>query len=194
MNPTNHLDRLRARTQTIHKSTEVLVESHRLLDGSPSKAHYCRLLRAHLGLHLQLQCHIAELADNRPAGDLLDWPDCHRIAALHRDLEVLGESYVSTSPVTPTTVTRAFSIGLLYVCEGSCLGNQQLMTAMSTSESFRSWEASAFFASCNQGFGLRWRTVLGLIETTTEVQYEELEDGALFGFDAFKHSWLSAGS
>jgi heme oxygenase len=194
MSQAAHLNRLRERTQSVHESTETLVESHRLLSGSPSKAHYGRLLKAHLALHLQVQCQTGGLHENQPTTDLLDWPDCHRIAALRQDLENLGESDEQVNPITPTTASRPFSIGLMYVCEGSCLGNQQLMAAMNKSESFHGWQASAFFASCKEGFGQRWRTMLDLIDSSADVDYEELEQGALSGFDAFKLGWLAASS
>lgn len=198
MNLPNYRDQLRSRTQLIHQSIEVLTNSECLLSGSPTKPHYARLLKAHLALHQRVRCHCSAVLNAEPDANLLDWPNCRRISALKKDLHNLGETHLPAEQPEPRT-SPGFTTGLLYVCEGSCLGNQQLMAALKKSKSFQNWQASAFFSSCNEGFGARWRTVLDLIDAIARIDstsdtpgYKELENGALFGFEVFRRSWLAA--
>lgn len=185
-----YLSNLRAATREAHESLETLTQSHKLIEQEvPDREVYQTLLTCHYLFHKEVARHVEATL---PAGEeLLDWPACNRIPALKADLEQLGvklpEEDVEYLPVK----SYSYAVGLCYVSEGSCLGNQQMLKVLSAKEEFNSWNANNFFLSCREGFGQRWRSFMGLMDTHGTQHYSDLEAGGIEGFELFKKLWLT---
>ncbi|MFK7964409.1 MAG: biliverdin-producing heme oxygenase [Burkholderiaceae bacterium] len=189
------LSRLRKATRSIHERVERFTESDRLLEGPVNLPHYQQFLSAHYLLHKQVAHHCAQ-ASRQTHSTLLDWPDCPRLEALSADLERLSisidPSHYSSSPAQ----SLRFSLGLVYVCEGSCIGNKRVLAALNRHEQFHAWNCSAYLSSCHVGFAERWKTLLQSIESLTmkgaeldAIGYKEIERGAITGFELYLDYW-----
>lgn len=181
-----YLHKIRSATQPAHQALEQLTESERLLTDTPDKSLYTRLLLTHFQYHIEL----GRLVQHARL-EILDWPSCSRIAALRADLRQLQISPQSSAH-TISYRSAAYVMGLCYVSEGSCLGNQMMHNKMKESQVFLSWQADRFFMSCREGFAQRWKSFLQLMEPYGEQHYAELEAGCLAGFELFKKLWLES--
>ncbi|MEM9986053.1 MAG: biliverdin-producing heme oxygenase [Bacteroidota bacterium] len=181
------LEHLRMATRPAHTRLERLTEGNKLLSGDFEVHHYGRLLRSHLAYHRELSRHVAHTVTE----PLLDWPDCARIPALAHDLESLGLTGKVSPGLTLPLQSEAYTLGLCYVAEGSCMGNMQLHRALSRHEHFQALEADHFYLSCGTGFRARWQSLMQRLAHPGAHAYPELEKGALDGFDYFGRLWRS---
>ena len=185
------LRQLREKTHPIHQRLEQTTNGHQLMKAF-EPAGYTTLLQCHYWYHLevahQLSAH-PEFSD-RP---LLDWPACARIDALEADLRSLSLSQTLPHPSVPKLAVEspAFAVGMCYVSEGSCMGNQQMYRAFQPQASFQSLGADRFFRESSIGFSSRWKEFLQRMIPYGEAAYEELEAGALAGFARFETLFLS---
>lgn len=173
-----------------------MTESERLLKQAPERKHYQQFLSAQFLLHTEIASHARATTVNRGKNDLLDWPDCLRIPLLAADLSRLGVVVDPSGFARLTPGSHGFTLGLVYVCEGSCIGNQQLLSAMKRYPEFNSWRSRSFLESCKQGFSIRWKTLLKSMEALAVhgsaydgSGYDQLELGALAGFDLYRSLW-----
>ena len=196
------LTRLREATRTVHKSLETLTNSDELLYSTPDLKHYQSFLAAQYVLHRAVESRTTKLLERDPLTQWLDWPDCQRTRALEADLQTLAFNTEHDTQEHSPDDSHAKLLGLVYVCEGSCIGNQRLFTALNKHENFREWRSSEFLRSCKSGFSERWKPVVAAIDTLATQGspvdgsgYDDIEQGALEGFDIFKSSWnaISAG-
>ncbi|MEO9870314.1 biliverdin-producing heme oxygenase [Ekhidna sp.] len=181
-----YLTNLRNATRKAHERLELLTESDLFFE-QPSKAYYSKLLQTHYYHHLTIAKHTTAIAND--GNKILDWPDCIRLDALRKDLSQLGVE-VSDSIDISTTKPAAYVVGLCYVSEGSCMGNQMMLQALKKHEEFNSWQASYFFESCKKDFGIRWKSFLEAMHPYGEHDYDKLESGSLHGFELFEKIWL----
>ena len=187
------LTRLRDATRTIHKSLGTLTNSDEFLYSTPDLKHYQAFLAAQYVLHKAVELHAAKLLQRHPNTQWLDWSTCHRTQALEADLNTLAFSPDHSSEEHTSENSHAKLLGLVYVCEGSCIGNQRLFTALNKHDNFRDWNSSEFLRSCKSGFSERWKPVVAAIDALATQGspvdgsgYDEIEQGALEGFDIFK--------
>lgn len=185
-----YLNNLRAATRQAHESLETLTQSHKLIEQDvPDRKVYETLLTCHYLFHKEVARHVeATLSDGAA---LLDWPACNRIPALKADLDKLGVTLTEPGKENLPTQSLAYAVGLCYVAEGSCLGNQQMLKVLSAKPEFNNWQADNFFLSCREGFGQRWRTFMGLMEPHGTENYQQLEAGGVDGFKLFERLWLT---
>ncbi len=181
------LRNLRKTTKPAHCELEELTEGNKLLSGDFDAHHYARLLQSHLAFHQELARHVVHTVGE----PLLDWPDCARIPALAHDLGQLGLGVALTSDLTLPLQTEAYTLGLCYVAEGSCMGNMQLHRALAKHEDFQALEADHFYLSCGAGFKARWQSFLQRLAHAGDHAYLELEKGAVDGFGYFGRLWRS---
>lgn len=187
---------LRKATRCIHQSVETFTDSHHLLGDAPKRSHYQRFLAAQYLLHQQVARHSACIAAETQNTELLDWPECPRIKALESDLTQQNLAINALSYVDLPYQSHSFTLGLVYVCEGSCIGNQRVLAALNRHACFHQWNSKHYLGTCKQGFSNRWKTLLSsmnqLSTNTSRVDgsgYEEIERGAIAGFDIYKEYW-----
>lgn len=192
------LTQLREATRTVHKSLETLTNSDDLLYSTPDLKHYQTFLAAQYVLHKAVKLRATKLLERHPGTQWLDWPDCPRTKALETDLNTLAFSMDHSSETSAPEDSHAKLLGLVYVCEGSCIGNQRLFTALNKHENFRQWQSCEFLRSCKTGFSERWKPVVAAIDSLATAgspvdgsAYDDIEQGALEGFDIFKSGWLA---
>lgn len=190
------LTRLREATRTVHKSLETLTNSDDLLYSKPDLKHYQSFLASQYVLHKTVESRTTKLMEHAPNTQWLDWPTCHRTRALEADLHTLAFSTEYSCERQAPEDSHAQLLGLVYVCEGSCIGNQRLFTALSKHKNFRDWDSSQFLRSCKCGFSERWKTIVAAIDKLATQGspvdgsgYDDIEQGALEGFDIFKMGW-----
>lgn len=183
----SYLHTLRAATKEAHQSLEALTGGEQMIRGELDQTQYQRLLGSHFLYHQELARHFTRMEPSTQA--ILDWPACKRIPALQTDLKQLHVVLQASDFSQLDLRSPAFTMGLCYVSEGSCLGNQQLLRALQSQPTFVSWKADHFFQSCREGFGERWKTFLSLLHPYGESSYPDLEAGAVAGFDYFKQLW-----
>ncbi len=192
------LTQLREATRTVHKSLETLTNSDELLHSTPDLNHYQSFLAAQYVLHKAVASRAAKLLERNPLTQWLDWPDCPRTQALEADLNTLAFTMDSSDEASSAEDSHAKLLGLVYVCEGSCIGNQRLFSALNKHDNFRQWHSSEFLRSCKTGFSERWKPVVAAIDSLATAGspvdgsgYDDIEQGALEGFDIFKSGWLA---
>jgi heme oxygenase len=117
---------------------------------------------------------------------------------LERDLEALSVDINPDEFSQLDTDCTGRALGLLYVCEGSCIGNQQLYTALKKHRQFVDWGSDAFLSGCKSGFAERWKATLGLLaehcrNDVSSLQYKNMENGALAGFKLYGVYWSRLG-
>lgn len=193
-----YLVRLREATRHIHSTVEESTDSERMLGQSPDFWHYRQFIASHYLLHKQIAQHSACLGDHGVETGLLDWPDCPRISALESDLDQLKFNVnVLAYPNLPSE-THGFTLGLVYVCEGSCIGNQRVLAALKRHECFHHWNSKSFLSTCKEGFSGRWKTLLASMNQLSTYHseidgsgYDELEKGAIAGFNIYLKYWCA---
>jgi len=195
------LSALRRATQPVHKSLESLVDAQRLLSTRPRLEHYQRLLSAQYLLHGEFSRHLANTFSINSMHDkpVLDWPECVRLQLLERDLEALSVDIHPLEFKQLELATKGQALGMLYVCEGSCIGNQQLYAALKKHRQFVDWNGYAFLSGCKSGFAERWKTTLKLLgehckNEVTNPQYMSIERGALAAFELYGSYWTGLAS
>ena len=175
-----------------------MTDSDQLLHQKPTRDHYRTFIGAQYLLHLAVQTRTRRMLEQAPQLNLLDWPDCTRIKALENDLDALD---VSVEPPDGNAIvfdTHGALLGLVYVCEGSCIGNQRLYSALNKHENFRYWNSAEFLVSCKVGFAQRWKSVIDSVDQISTSGspldgsgYDDIEKGALDGFQLFANGWLA---
>lgn len=188
--PPQYLSNLRAATQNAHKELERITGSETVMN-EITLNWYVKMLSVHLLHHSTIANHLKE----NHISTILDWPLCSRIPALQKDLEQLNEQ----APDKPSFVqfpskSYAFAIGLCYVSEGSCMGNQMMYKQFKRNEQFVLWGASSFFQECSKDWGVRWKAFMQIMHEVGSSDYKQLEKGALFGFQHFGELWKSRSS
>ncbi|MEO1049309.1 MAG: biliverdin-producing heme oxygenase [Bacteroidota bacterium] len=185
MDTPKYLTDLRQATRPSHDALEQLTEGGKLMDDQPDLNIYKKLLATHYRFHLevsrQVKSHNIEV---------LDWPECNRIAALKNDLDQLNID-ANNQDITLPISSPSFAIGLCYVSEGSCMGNQMMLNSLKDNSTFQSWQADHFLSSCKESFGERWKDFKAIMQPYGESDYASLEAGALAGFDLFAQLWKS---
>jgi len=192
------LVRLRKATRDIHSSVEQYTDSDRLLGDSPNREHYQQFLGSHYLLHCQVAIHSRRVALIEKDSGLLDWPDCPRIQALESDLHRQALSVKVCGQAESHYQSHAFALGLVYVCEGSCIGNQRVLKALMRHACFEQWNSKAFLSTCKADFSSRWKSVLDSLvkisENSSDIDgsgYDDIERGAVAGFELYKTYWTA---
>jgi len=187
----SYLHNLRAETKAQHQATENMTEGHRFLEGQFEVNHCRRLLQCHYLYHLS----VAEQVKQHPfftQNPILDWPKCERIPALEEDLQKLDGGIKLKEQLQLTSAEEdAFIVGLVYVSEGSVLGNRQLHKAMQKQDSFVALGADHFFRIAAGGLAERWKSFLQLMHPYGMKAETQLIQGANAGFNHFKEIWQS---
>ena len=184
-NPPSYLVKLRTATQASHKELEQITESESAINGIDLEW-YTHFLKTHLYHHKVIADHLTK----NHIEDILDWPKCRRISALEQDLlQLTGYASDNNSFIPLPSNTFAFAVGLCYVSEGSCMGNQMMYKHFRSDEQFQSWQASSFFKECANEWGMRWKAFRAIMDEVGNSNYEELEKGAIFGFQRFGKLW-----
>ncbi|MEM7110311.1 MAG: biliverdin-producing heme oxygenase [Bacteroidota bacterium] len=182
-----HLEKLRNATKPLHDELEVLTASDSMLDKVSLPA-YRRFLSIHYLHHLLIAKQIQEAKLQ-----ILDWPECIRIAALQKDLEMLNADVSFADEMISDMDLRHSSqeacVGLCYVSEGSSMGNRMMLKHFKQDKHFRSWNADNFLSSSDRNFKKRWQSLLTMIHEAGEKNYGNLEAGGLFGFQSFATLW-----
>ncbi|MFK8032195.1 MAG: biliverdin-producing heme oxygenase [Gammaproteobacteria bacterium] len=187
------LGAVRSCTSTLHKELDQHVQGDRALAGDMSRDHYIRTLKAHWALHCLVAQHTADsLANTRE--HFLDWPECERLEALSCDLNALGVT-LGPSDLSDDTVQIqgvAFTAGLLYVVEGACLGNKQMLKALIKNNEFVAWGASRFMQLSGDSISQRWPQTLALLCKYGDHQLDAVMQGAIAGFTFYQSAWDKA--
>jgi heme oxygenase len=208
--PPTALEMVRNATAERHRALEREVGPE-LSDRSFELETYARFLLAHHRLHAVT----AELVDAADDFELLDWPACIRIPALNHDLASLGWSHAEQPAPQPTTdgevhgatiglsdpagrpvnaIRAGHLSGLLYVVEGSCLGNRQILRTLRDQEAFQALGVHAYLSTSVATSGERWKATVRAVESAGEDDIEGVLAGALAGFSCFARFWHEARS
>ncbi len=183
-----YLQSIRKATRDAHEELESIVGTQSLGKEHFDLNNYTSLLTCHFHMHHEVARHFNAL-ESQVSSFPLDWPDCKRIHFLEEDLQQLKA--LPASPLTRIPLrSLPFALGLCYVVEGSCMGNAQLWKMLRGNETFMRLGAYRFLAHCKEGLSERWKSFLPYMETYGADRYEELEEGAMKGFDGFKSLWL----
>ena len=190
------LIRLRKATRSIHTSVEAFTDSERLLSETPKLPHYQRFLAAHYLLHMQVSSHCRHTLKKGMDKEILDWPDCPRIQALDTDLRQQNIFLNTMRYVDLPYQSHGFTLGLVYVCEGSCIGNRRVLSALNRVECFHQWGSRTYLDICKVGFSDRWKLLLGKMHSVSTdgskidgSSYNDIEQGAIAGFNQYMYYW-----
>lgn len=184
------LSKLREATRAEHAALEALIGAERHLSHAerPQQAFYANFLAVHY-VHHQMIADTVRASHDCLSSPILDWPDCRRIRAIEEDL-IQFESLPEPQTRKAKSVSEAFLLGLCYVSEGACMGNQMMYNRLRQNQYFMEWQADAFFRSCRQGFATRWHTFVDRIACmSSKVEEEDLLKGGNRGFLAFSTYW-----
>ena len=181
-----YLKALRLATRNAHTAVERASGVKSLFSNSPDLNVYKRLIATHYFYHLVVAKNTATMAKVKNTF-ILDWPDCSRISQLENDLSLLGMSTQKESFI-PQYTSPAFTVGLCYVSEGSCLGNQMIYRSLKGNPVFEAWGAAEFLKGCTDSIHQRWASFLEVMSVYGQNHYEELEKGAMAGFSLFQQT------
>jgi heme oxygenase len=173
-------DRLRGATAREHAALDALVTPPHLETPSGYRAFLQASARALVPLELSLEA-------AGVSGWLPDWPSRARRHALQRDLLDLG-IVDPIRPVLDVPPARDFSVGVLYVLEGSRLGGRVL------SRQVRAADAQAPVAYLTHGLEQNlWRSFLIWLDSSAKVDFrtDAVEAGARYGFRCFSQAFES---
>ena len=181
------ITQIRLQTRSLHEQLENTTEGHKFFEGTFDRSHYIRFLQSHYLFHMEIARHVGA-CDSMNTNSILDWPNCERISALKTDLKSLGfERHEMGGGVSDrlTVHSSGFAAGLVYVSEGSSLGNQQIYKALSKKEAFLELGAKQFFEVSIKGPSERWKAFLHLLSLRPVSQHEAIVEGAKKGFQYF---------
>ena len=185
---------LRERTRPLHDAVESLTGGERFLTGEFDPDHYCHFLLTHYLYHLEVARQVAAWPSLE--GNVLDWPDSSRIDGLRDDLDRLGlrEATLQTlAPITLPLRSPGYALGLCYVSEGSVLGSKRMYEGLRANSHFNQIRADRFFRIGKEGMGGRWKTFLEILLDEAENHRDEVEEGAVAGFELFGRIWERLG-
>lgn len=183
------LQNLRAETRPLHDRLEATVDGARLMKPPFDRAHYARLLQAHLAFNLSVN-------EQFKAGMRFDvavpsWPDEGRVAALREDLEVLDVNTAEGMPAIAPAESAAFVAGLCYVAEGAAMGNQMIHKALQQQPEFTALGAEQYMQQSKAGLSGRWKAFQQALAHYLRADETAVIAGAKAGFRHFERIWLA---
>ncbi|AVQ04064.1 heme oxygenase [Caulobacter segnis] len=175
-------DRLRAATSSDHAALDAMAAA---LDFE-SVSGYGRFLSASAAALTPLELALELAGVEAWIGD---WPERSRRATLARDLAAMG---LPSPPITvPSTPSRAFGVGLLYVLEGSRLGARFLARRVRRAGP----DLPIGYLTHGDDADL-WRSFLAWLEGQPRVglRTDEAIAGARYGFQCFSAAFETVAS
>ena len=181
---------LRGATGQLHSDLDQMVQGQRILDGRLTRPKYVRMLRSHLALHRLVEAHTTA-CQARGTLSFLDWPQCDRLSALVNDLAQLDATPVPDHDALQAVPLAGASVaaGLLYVVEGACHGTGQMLRALDSNPTFKSWNAASFMHVSKATVATRWRATLALVTEQGALDLDGLTRGAVDGFRFYAAAW-----
>ena len=187
-------DMLRAATRDLHEQIETNPLHSAIVNGSATRASYCRLLAKMYGFHKGFETLAAGYREWDQLG--FDFQSRSKLNALGSDLAAMGWQGVADE-LPPLSLplqqaSFAFVTGYLYVSEGSTLGGQVLMKHLATQLEVSRDNGGAYFSSYGSRVAEKWkecREFLARVGTSSDQAAGEMVAGAR---DAFLRldAWL----
>lgn len=185
----SNTEHLKKETAHLHTLTEKAMQSHRLLAPTFTIKEYCSVLlalnQAHTQIHELLdQLHFEMVEQKHHQQIKVQW--------IKSDLAKLGVSNSTSNNLrlpepypANKSQTTAFSLGLMYVSEGSAMGGQYILKKLQVNEAIASSKALRFYEG-DQENGLQyWITFKAELDDLPEEQLPWLVQGAKFAFHLF---------
>ena len=180
----NLTTRLRNATSYIHKELETLPVSKIIISPELTPAAYIDYLHRMLIIHRTIETRLfSALLEYIPDLDSRRKEMMIRndLTALHASTEVAD---VFSDPAFRNT--HAFSMGMLYVSEGSTLGGQYILKNVQKTLGEQGVDATTFLNAYGPRTGSMWKTFMQQLDaygdTLTEEEIQDVQAGATYGF------------
>jgi heme oxygenase (biliverdin-IX-beta and delta-forming) len=177
--------RLRNATSQIHKDLEALPVSKVVMSPDLTTAAYIDYLQRMLIIHHAVETSVFPIVR-------LHIPDLdfrRKEPLILQDLAAL-EAFTEISDIFTDTAFRntpAFCIGMMYVSEGSTLGGQYILKNVCKTLGYTGAQATTFLDAYGPRTGSMWKTFMEALntygKTLAETQMQEVEAGAIYGFE-----------
>lgn len=149
---------------------------------------YTAVLVMFLRIYETLEARVSDVLTWTELGVALEWDQRRKLAALRRDIALLGTSAISDNngqPASPTIISHADALGVLYVTEGATLGGQYIAPHI---KQLLHTEAVNFFDAYGPQRALRWqqyRKILRQYTATNADVVPRIQQAAVETFDVF---------
>lgn len=183
------LQNLRIETRPLHDRLEATVDGARLMKPPFDRAHYARLLQAHLAFNLSVNEQFESgMSFEVPVPA---WPDEGRVAALKNDLQALDVTADKALPEMAPAESAAYVAGLCYVAEGAAMGNQMIYKALRQQPEFAALGAEQYMQQSKAGLSGRWKAFQEVLGHYLKTDEKAVIAGAKAGFLHFERIWLA---
>jgi len=187
------LENLRTATADSHTGLEELPISKSVMNPKVSKEEYL--------LYLSLMHDVVKDAEENIFPQLkdiiTDLSERNKYSKLENDLKVLGHSKttIENNPVSDglKNPTTAFSLGILYVIEGSSLGGRVILKNINTALGYDIENGASYFGGYGGQTGSHWKKFIGML-TQYEAQTnsgKEIIAGADYAFNAISRHFIA---